>query len=235
MPRLILLLAIALAVYIALARVKAMPAEKQRKGYIQLGLAVAVVVVIGLTITGKMHWVGAAITALVVGIRQMLPTLIRFMPALAAWQSRRSAAAGHQSVVQTKLLRMILSHDTGSLSGEVLAGEFIGRQLNDLSRDQLEALMRWCQEQDPESVQLLSSYMQRRFNEYAGQGSAGSAVSSTAMSRKEALKILGLEEDAQRDAIIKAHRRLMQKLHPDRGGNDYLAAKINQAKDLLLA
>ena len=46
--------------------------------------------------------------------------------------------------------------------------------------------------------------------------------------------MLGLAEDASADDIVAAHRKLMQKLHPDRGGNDYLASKINQAKDFLL-
>lgn len=61
-----------------------------------------------------------------------------------------------------------------------------------------------------------------------------SQTSPTEMNINEALETLGLQAEPSKKEIIDAHRKLIQKLHPDRGGNDYLAAKINQAKDLLL-
>jgi hypothetical protein len=67
-----------------------------------------------------------------------------------------------------------------------------------------------------------------------GQEAPGASSGGSRMSREEALDILGLGSEATRADIIAAHRRLMQKMHPDRGGSDYLAGKINRARDVLL-
>jgi hypothetical protein len=197
-------------------------------------------VVIGLTLTGRMHWIGAALTGLLVAARQLLPTLIRLFPVLASLRSKGSTGpgAGQTSTVVTDILRMHLDHDSGALSGEVLKGSYREWLLEEMDREQLRELYRYCQTEDPDSVQLLDSYLQQRFPDQepfgSNDGGGPSPPDSTSMSREEALAVLGLAADASDEDIVTAHRRLMQKLHPDRGGNDYLAAKINQAKDLLL-
>ena len=89
-------------------------------------------------------------------------------------------------------------------------------------------------EADRESYVLMQAYLMRngRGGEQFQQDSGSANFSE--FSADEALKILGLESGASKEDIIKAHKRLMQRLHPDRGGSDYLAAKINAAKDLLI-
>ncbi len=72
-------------------------------------------------------------------------------------------------------------------------------------------------------------------NESQAGDSPGKTPSNSAQfDRQQALQILNLEDQPSREEIIQAHRKMMQKNHPDQGGSDYLAAMVNQAKDLLL-
>lgn len=84
----------------------------------------------------------------------------------------------------------------------------------------------------PSVFPFLMSWRKRR--EHSTDTPPQQPVSTSSMDNHEALQLLGLDSNPSREDIIEAHRKLMQKLHPDRGGNDYLAAKLNQAKEVLL-
>ncbi|MEQ9464517.1 MAG: DnaJ domain-containing protein [Haliea sp.] len=236
MPKLLLLLAIALALYIMFIRARALPPHLRKAQYLKLGIGIAVAAVLFLTLTGRMHWVGAALTGLLVAARQLLPLAIRMFPMLSSLRGKAGAAgAGQHSTVESAILRMHLDHESGKLSGEVLRGPLQDWLLDELERSQLEDLLHYCQQEDNDSVQLLLSYLEQRFPGETDFGSKRQAPPEPGgLSRREALAVLGLGENASEEDIVQAHRKLMQKLHPDRGGNDYLAAKINQAKDFLL-
>jgi hypothetical protein len=150
---------------------------------------------------------------------------------------------GRSSEVTTDTLRMQLDHATGELEGEVLRGPFAGRLLDSLGLSGLLDLLAHCQREDPRSVPLLETYLDRRHGDWrayagadtgAGQDDGGSAPAGSGMDEATALSVLGLEPGAGEEEIKAAHRRLMTKLHPDHGGSSYLAAQLNQAKDYLL-
>jgi len=208
----------------------------------KLGVAVLVGGLILLAATGRLHWLFALIGSIFAFLPRLLP-LLRYIPLLGtliAHLKRKRAttapATGQQSKVETRFLRMTLDHDSGAMNGEILEGQFKGRKLNNLVLEQLLALYKEYRVQDEQSAALLQSYLDRVHGDEwrSSTESAASSPETGKMNREEAYEILGLASDAGKQEVIDAHRRLMQKLHPDRGGSTYLAAKINQAKDLLL-
>jgi hypothetical protein len=171
----------------------------------------------------------------------VLPLLLRWRSLQNVFKGMRGPTPGKATDIETRTLRMRLDHDTGALEGTVLDGPFRGRTLTELSRDDLLALLRDCRADDPESAPLLESYLDRVHGADWRTGDSGARSQSAAsgsnrgpMTREEAYQILGLNPGAKPDEIHEAHRRLMLKIHPDQGGSTYLAAQINQAKDLLL-
>ena len=153
----------------------------------------------------------------------------------------RRPQSGQNSRVETAFLRMTLDHDTGDLNGEVIQGAFSGSKLLDLSLDQLLELLDQLRAGDAQSAALLEAYLDRtqdaswRKHDETTTDETVHTAASGPMNRQEAAEILGVSADAPHKVIIQAHRRLIQRLHSDRGGSDYLAAMINKAKDVLLA
>jgi hypothetical protein len=168
------------------------------------------------------------------------------IPIAVAWYLRGRSlrrvrtAPGQRSHVRTAALEMELDHDSGGLEGLVLAGRFEGRELSSLSLEEL-LVLHADLASDAESLQLLETYLDGRFPvwrdnlEAETRGGQGASPASGAMTKEEAYKVLGLEPGASAPDIRKAHRRLMQRLHPDIGGSSFLAARINEAKDVLLS
>jgi hypothetical protein len=144
---------------------------------------------------------------------------------------------GQTSRVRSEFLDMILDHDSGELTGGIVAGPYAGHSLAEFDLPQLTAMISGF---DAESVALLESYLDRRFPAWRQDaqgntaGGQGRAASSGKMTDEEAYQILGLQPGAGRDEIGRAHRALMKKLHPDQGGSTYLASRVNEAKDTLL-
>jgi hypothetical protein len=147
---------------------------------------------------------------------------------------------GKRSTVRTAALEMELDHDSGSLEGLVLAGRHEQRSLQSMSLRELEELHAELGG-DAESRQLLETYLDSRFPVWRHDAQPndrdrqGVPPGSGPMTKEEAYKVLGLEAGATAADIRKAHRRLMQRLHPDLGGSSFLAARINEAKDVLLS
>lgn len=243
--RILLALAV-VALFLWLLRwfVRAPPATVRRH-LVRAAIAVAIGLLVLLAVTGRLHWLfalGAFLAAMAgraLSLLNMLPLLRRVTGIFKTGTGPDpGAGAESRSQVESRFLRMSLDHGSGSLDGEVLEGRYAGTRLSELPLAALLELLRTCRLEDEDSAQLLESYLERVHGaDWRAEVAAGSeepAAASGPMTRAEAYRILDLEDGAGREAIIAAHRRLMQKLHPDRGGSGYLAARINQAKDCLL-
>ena len=162
----------------------------------------------------------------------LLPLLPILLPAVRRWLARRrfGATAPDQDVssLETATLAMRLDQTSGTLSGRVRAGPFAGRELGEMALEDCLVLLAQCHVEDPESVPLLEAWLDRAAPGWR-QASSGAG-----MDRTEALALLELPEGATPAQIRAAHRRLMRQAHPDHGGDSRRAARLNQARDLLL-
>lgn len=229
--------------------------------YLVIGGAIAIALVLLMRwfvaadvtqVARAIRWI-AVVAAAALGLYLVLTgrwaLIIPIVGAAALWMSRRRAGlarwppfagggrSGKSSSVETRFFRMSLDHGSGMMRGVVREGPHAG-DIGRLSLEELLSLLDQCRVEDPQSAQLLEAYLDRQHSDWRERATdsseSGEAPPRSGMTRDEACRILGVEADATENQIRDAHRRLMGKLHPDRGGSDYLAAQINRAKDILL-
>ena len=186
-------------------------------------------------------WRGLIFAAVPLGVTGLsllgwLPGGMRayWLPAgMRGYWSLGQKSSGQVSRVRSNFVEMSLDHDTGAMTGVIVAGRLKGTSLDAV---ELSVLVSLLAEFDEESRNLLAAYLDRRHPRWREDVDDGAASGRRGpkMSEEEAYQILGLQPGASADEIGRAHRGLMKKVHPDQGGSTYLAARVNEAKDVLL-
>ncbi len=180
------------------------------------------ILVVG-TVTGRMHWLGAAFAALIPMMKMGFSTLTRFAP---MWMNHTGGVANFS----TEHLDAQVHIQTGTVTGSITKGQYEGRSIESLSPDELKTLENNYKDTDKKSYYIIR-YSQRKPNNHEGAQPQAPAFANPG--RDEALQILGLSGEPTHDEITQAHRKLINRVHPDKGGNDFLASRINQARDVL--
>lgn len=248
MTRFILLLALAIAGWLIYKMYFKSLLQQGKAGKIKIALIIAGMLFMILAVTRRAHILFAILGAAMTQIMRIAPLFVRFLPMFKQFiqpSGMSNSGSGNVSKVRTTLLVMTLDHDSGQIDGEITGGTFQGKTLSNLSQAEIAQLLEECRAQDPEGERLLQSYVARTYGadgsdetqgDHSQRSSQGqSAQSSAALpSQEEAREILGIDASADKDEIVAAHRKLMGKLHPDKGGSNYLAAKINAAKEVLI-
>jgi hypothetical protein len=244
----VVLIAVVIIGYITAGYIRTLKREQRKKVGAKAGVLAFIMGLLVLTVTGKLYVLAALGTGLIVFAKRLFPFL-RYFPLFKGLYQKAKATqksgSTKQSSVETSLLRMTLDHESGEVDGELLDTVSEGRYLSEFDQPELIALYIIADKQYPDSIEVLAAYLDRKYGSdwrvaaNAGNGHEDSGQSSRQsdsgeMTAIEAYAVLGLDHNATEEEIIAAHRKLMLKLHPDRGGNNYLAAKINQAKDLLV-
>ncbi len=220
--------------------------QQSGPGKLKLALILLGLIFLLMAVTGRAPALFALIGAAMTQLFRVAPLLIRFAPALRnLWGTSSAGANGRNanagvSRVATATIDMTLDHGSGTMDGLVKCGPCTGRHLSQLSINELRSVYAHCQQHDIDALRLVQTYVSRTHaeewqDEDAQQnGNESPRGSTAAMSVDEARQILGVSASAGKQDIVQAHRSLMSRLHPDKGGSTYLAAKVNTAKKLLL-
>ena len=207
--------------------------QAKRKFAFQAIVGALLITVILLAIAGRIHPLGAVFAVLIPLIKVCLNLLIRAFPLIAQIYGANYAKPRSLSA---SIIEIQINFANGNVSGRVLEGDFRGKNLSDFTDNELEQLRQYCQQNDKKSAYLLQLYTAFRFKEQFGKQSenANRNTSSGDLSTAEAAEILGVNDNASEDDVLRAHRQLINKVHPDKGGNNYLASLLNRARDTLL-
>jgi hypothetical protein len=236
--RLILLLSFATVGYIVYYLYLKNLKKPSKAQAIKMGLAAAGIFFIIMAMTGRASAIFAAFGALLTAGIRYYPMINRYAPQLKGMYKKHidpNANINTTSSLTTSVFVMTLDHETGTMDAQITKGSYTGRSLSSLKLDELQSFYGFCQSCDAQATQILQTYIQKeRLSEWQQGTHHYSAQSSGDTSLEEALNILGLKAGATKKEIVTAHRRLMSRMHSDKGGSNYLAAKINEAKSLLL-
>lgn len=227
MPRLLVLLSALLIGYLIWRSFSKLPASERKQFLTRAAVGGFLALILLALVSGKLNWLGALLMALLPFLKGVFGLIWRAMGLMGMLQGFKGGP-----VLSSRSLELLLVGKQPD--GRVLNGAFVGQKLSAMSTEDLELLLAELNQEDVEAAQLLRVYLFKRF----GEGWPGAPLdvkrSGGNMSVDEARALLNVNESASAQEIIAAHRKLIQKFHPDRGGNDYLAAQINLAKDKLL-
>lgn len=225
--KLLLAIGLIMLLFAGINAIKRMPPEKRKRAiYKSVMIGLVAIILVGV-MTGRMHWLGAAFAALIPLFRFGFVALYRVLP---LWLNKTGGVASFK----TEHLDVKVQVRQGRVTGTVIKGPMEGQALEDLSPEQLQELETYYKDRDTKSYYLVQ--MCRRGGQSSQNNDSNHAHPPpfSQPDREEALQILGLSGSPSREDILAAHRRLINKIHPDRGGSDFLAARVNQARDILL-
>ena len=227
MPYILLAIAAAIGLFLVIKGLRGTSPKNLGRMIAMVAVLLGTGIIVFFAATGRLGPIGWAAL--------LLPLLFRLRQIRRAFRNMRGPTPGRSSDVETRFLRMELDHDSGVLRGTVIAGRYEGRTLDELTLGELLDLLRECRVDDPQSASVLESYLDRVHGAAWRGGEGGRAAAPDgAMTRDQALEILGLSPGASAEDIREAHRNLLRANHPDRGGSTFIAAQINRAKDVLL-
>ncbi len=196
-------------------------------GYVGLSLLALLVA------TGRLHWIlGLLLGAALLGRR-----LLAKLNGPTKGARPQTEGCGY---LQTKNLVLTIDPRNGRIDGTILESRQQGRRLSELALNELQVLHNAYLALDEETAALLAAYLDQTHTGWQANGADWGTENTSydpgggTLSDSQAHAMLGLANGADRAQIVAAHRRLIQRLHPDRGGSNYLAARLNAAKAQLL-